>query len=205
MNQSEQLSVWSIDGLTPVVHPEAFVHPKAVLIGDVIIGANVYVGPFASLRGDMGRITLREGSNVQDGCIAHSFPGKDVIVDVDGHIGHGAILHGCHISRNALVGMNSVIMDDVVIGENCIVGANAFVRAGTEFDPGQLIVGSPARVLRELTEQEIDWKRQGTAEYHQLVGRCRDTLTQTTALTEAEPNRRRFEAEALQPLNQTRK
>lgn len=197
-------AVYEIDGIIPVIDPSAFVHPTAVLIGDVIIGTGVYVGPLASLRGDMGRIELMAGSNVQDHCVAHSFPGKDVIVEPDGHIGHAAVLHGCRIGRNALIGMNSVIMDDVVIGEHCIVGANSFVRAGTVYDADQLIVGSPARVLRTLTDQEKAWKRQGTAEYHQLVLRCQQSLRPVVALEQVEPDRPRFEAESLKPLNQTR-
>ncbi len=196
--------VYQIDGITPVIDPTAFVHPTAVLIGDVIVGPGAYVGPLASLRGDMGRIELKAGSNVQDHCVAHSFPGKDVLVEIDGHIGHAAVLHGCLIGENALIGMNSVIMDDVQIGPNCIVGANAFVRAGTVFEANQLIVGSPARILRTLTDQEKDWKRQGTAEYHQLVHRCKQSLRPVIPLEQVESDRPRFQADHLKPLNQIR-
>ena len=115
--------VYSIDGVTPVVHPTAFVHPTAVLIGDVIVGPRCYIGPLASLRGDFGRILINEGANIQDSCVLHGFAESDTVVDVDGHIGHGAVLHGCKIGRNALVGMNAIVMDDAIIGESSIVGA----------------------------------------------------------------------------------
>ena len=123
------LTVYSIDGITPVVDPGAYVHPSAVLIGDVIIGARCYIGPCASLRGDFGRIVVKEGANLQDSCVMHGFPGTDTIVEEDGHIGHCAILHGCVVGRNALVGMNAVVNDNASIGEGAIVAAMAFVKA----------------------------------------------------------------------------
>ena len=138
------MKVYSIDGIIPVIHPTAYVHPTAVLIGNVIVGPRCYVGPLASLRGDFGRIIMNEGSNVQDSCILHGFPESTTIVDVDGHVGHGAILHSCTVSRNALIGMNSVVMDDAVVGENSFVSANAFVKAGMIIPPRSLAMGSPA-------------------------------------------------------------
>lgn len=156
------MPVYQIDGLTPVVDPSSYVHPTAVLIGDVIIGKGVYIGPNASLRGDFGRIVVEDGANVQDNCVMHGFPLQDTVVEQDGHIGHSAILHGCRVRRNAMIGMNAVIMDGAVIGENSIVGAGAFVKAAAEIAANQLVIGSPARVIRELTEQELAWKRTGT-------------------------------------------
>ncbi|HEX6012699.1 MAG TPA: phenylacetic acid degradation protein PaaY, partial [Geminicoccaceae bacterium] len=123
--------VYAIEGIAPVVHPTAFVHPTAVLIGDVIVGPRCYVGPVASLRGDFGRLILGEGANLQDTCVMHGFPNTDTVVEEDGHIGHGAVLHGCRIGRNVLVGMNAVVMDGAEIGESSIVAAMAFVRANT--------------------------------------------------------------------------
>lgn len=186
------MPAYSLEGITPVVHPEAFVHETAVLIGDVIIGANCYIGPNASLRGDFGRIIVEDGSNVQDTCVMHSFPGKDCVVERNGHIGHGAVLHGCRIGVNAMVGMNAVVMDNAVIGESSIIGATAFVAAGFECPPGSLVVGAPARVKRSLSEDEISWKSQGTLEYQQLAGRCRVSLKQTEALTCVEDDRARI-------------
>lgn len=180
---------YQIDGLTPVVSPDSFVHPTAVIIGDVIIGKNVYIGPNASLRGDFGRLIIKDGANVQDNCVMHGFPQFDTIIEEDGHIGHGAILHGCHIKRNALVGMNSVIMDGAVIGENSIVGACAFVKAEAIFADNMLIVGTPAKALRALSEQEIAWKSSGTADYQHLVIRCKQSLHEVEPLTQEEPNR----------------
>lgn len=183
---------YSLDGLSPVVHPSAFVHPSAELIGDVWIGANVYIGPLASLRGDFGRIVVREGANVQDTCVMHAFPGKDCVVEVDGHIGHGAVLHGCTVGRNALVGMNSVVMDEVEIGESTIVAAGAFVRAGMKVPARSLLMGSPAKVVRELSDDEVRWKGQGTQVYQALARRCRASLVPVQPLTQADEGRPRF-------------
>lgn len=176
------MPIYQIDGLTPVVPEESFVHPTAVLIGDVILGKGVYVGPNASLRGDFGRIVVKDGANIQDNCVMHGFPEQDTVVGEDGHIGHSAILHGCIIRRNALVGMNAVVMDGAVIGENSIVGASAFVKAKAEMPANYLIVGSPAKAIRELSEQELAWKKQGTHEYQVLVTRCKQTLHQVEPL-----------------------
>jgi phenylacetic acid degradation protein len=192
--------IYAYDGIVPVIDPMAFVHPEAVVIGDVIIGAACYVGPGAVLRGDFGRIVLKTGSNVQETCVVHSFPGKDVVIEEGGHIGHGAVLHGCHIGRNAMVGMNAVVMDGAVVGENTIVAAMAFVKAGAKIPAGNLAVGSPAKVIRALTEDEISWKRQGTAIYQRLALEARGKLRPAEPLTQVEPNRRRAEAPAYDPL-----
>ncbi len=187
------MPVYSLEGITPVVHPDAYVHETAVLIGDVIIAADCYIGPNASLRGDFGRIIVERGANVQDTCVMHTFPGKDCIVEQGGHIGHGAVLHGCRIGVNAMVGMKAVVMDDAIIGESSIVGATAFVASKFESPPRSLVIGVPAKVKRELSEQEIEWKTRGTREYQQLVGRCHASLLRTEALTEQEADRGRVE------------
>ncbi len=192
------MPIYSLEGITPVVHPDAFVHETAVLIGDVIIGAGCYIGPNASLRGDFGRIIVEQGANVQDCCVIHSFPNKDCVVERDGHIGHGAVLHGCRIGVNAMVGMKSVVMDDVFIAESSIVGACSFVPAKFECPPRSLVIGTPARVKRELSDQEIGWKSQGTIEYQELVERCQSSLLRTTPLTEVEDDRRRMEVGAYE-------
>jgi len=188
------MPVYSLEGITPVVHPDAFVHETAVLIGDVQIGADCYIGPHASLRGDFGRIIVEEGANLQDTCVMHSFPGKDCIVERNGHIGHGAVLHGCRIGVNAMVGMNAVVMDDAVIGESSIVAAVAFVSADFQCPPRSLVIGVPAKIKRMLSDKEIEWKTRGTIEYQQLAQRCRDSLVRTQALTEVEVDRRRMNA-----------
>lgn len=192
--------VYAYDGVVPVIDPMAFVHPEAVVIGDVIIGPAVYVGPGAVLRGDFGRIVLERGCNVQETCVVHSFPGKDVVVEESGHIGHGAVLHGCHIGRNAMVGMNAVVMDEAVVGENTIIAAMAFVKACAKIPPNSLAVGSPAKVVRELSAEEIAWKRQGTGVYQRLALEARDKLRPVVALTEVEPDRRRTTAPEYDPL-----
>jgi phenylacetic acid degradation protein len=191
--------VYSIDGITPVVDPTAYVHPSAVLIGDVIVGPRVYVGPLVSLRGDFGRIVLEEGANIQDTCVVHGFFDSDTIIEVDGHIGHGAVLHGCRIARNAMVGMNAVVMDDAVIGESSIVAASAFVKSGFLVPPRSLVVGTPARVIRELTEEEIAWKARGTLQYHNLTVRSLRSMQETAPLTEVEADRKRIRDQSAGP------
>jgi phenylacetic acid degradation protein len=183
---------YAIEDLIPVVDLTAYVHPTAVLIGDVIVGPRCYVGPAASLRGDFGRITLHEGANVQDTCVIHGFPDSDTIVEADGHIGHGAVIHGAHIGQNAMVGMNAVVMDRSEIGESAIVGAMSFVREGTIVPPRSLAVGIPARVVRQLTDKEIDWKRTGTLQYQNLAVRSLASQRAVQPLRVAQPNRPRF-------------
>lgn len=187
------MPVYSLEGITPVVHPDAFIHETAVLIGDVIVGADCYIGPHASLRGDFGRIIVEKGANLQDTCVMHSFPGKDCVVEVNGHIGHGAVLHGCRVGANAMVGMNAVVMDDAYIGDSSIIGAVAFVTAGFKCPARSLVIGVPAKIKRQLTDQEVEWKARGTVEYQQLAQRCRTALVKTEALTEAETDRRRID------------
>ncbi|MGH8801747.1 MAG: phenylacetic acid degradation protein PaaY [Casimicrobiaceae bacterium] len=195
------LRVYAINGVTPVVDPSAYVHPSAVLIGDVIVGAGCYIGPCASLRGDFGRIELREGANLQDSCVMHGFPGTDTVVEEEGHIGHGVILHGCVIGRNALVGMNAVVNDNASIGEAAIVAAMAFVKARMVVPPRMLVAGMPARVVRELTDQELAWKVEGTRSYQELTRRSLASMEVTVALTAVEPDRRRIDLPELLPLS----
>jgi phenylacetic acid degradation protein len=190
---------YSIDGLVPVVDPSAYVHPAAVLIGDVWIGPGVYVGPCASLRGDFGRLVLEAGSNIQDNCTMHGFPGADTLIESDGHVGHGAVLHGCVVRRGALVGMNAVVMDEAEVGERAIVAACAFVRAGMKIAPRTLVAGVPGKVLRELTEHEMNWKLEGTQLYQRLAQRCRTTMHEVMPLAHDSRERRRTTAEELGP------
>ena len=199
------LKVYAIDGIVPVVDPTAYVHPSAVLIGDVIVGPDCYVGPCASLRGDFGRLILERGSNLQDTCVMHGFPGTDTVVEEDGHIGHGAVLHGCRVGRNALVGMNAVIMDNAVIGKSSIVAAAAFVKAGVEMPPRMLIAGMPAKAIRALSDEEIRWKSAGTATYQDLTRRSLATMEETVPLTAIEPGRKRIHMPDVVPLVALRK
>lgn len=195
------LIVYAINGVTPAVDPTAYVHPSAVLVGDVIVGAGCYIGPCASLRGDFGRIDIRAGANLQDCCVAHGFPGSDTVVGEDGHVGHCAVLHGCIIERNALVGMNCVVNDDAVIGESAIVAAMAFVKAKMVVPPRTLVAGVPARVVRDLTETELAWKVEGTRAYQDLARRSLATMRATVPLAAAEPDRKRIDLPELLPLS----
>lgn len=191
---SPRRRVYSIDGICPVIDPIAFVHPDAVIIGDVVVGAGCYVAPGASLRGDFGRIILNEGCNVQDNCTLHSLPGTDLLIGPDGHIGHGAIIHSARIGANAMIGMNSVIMDHAVVGESAIVAAMSFVATGVEIPARHLVAGIPARIVRELTAAELAAKIEATSQYHRLTQRCLKSHTAAEPLTQFDPERRRVDA-----------
>jgi phenylacetic acid degradation protein len=196
---------YAIDDVVPVVDPSAFVHPTAVLIGDVIVGPGCYVGPCASLRGDFGRIVLGRGANVQDGCVVHGFPKQDTVVEDNGHIGHGAVLHCCVVRRDALVGMNAVVLDEAEVGEQAIVAACAFVPAGTRVPPRTLVAGIPAKVRRELSAAEIAAKGHGTEVYHELTERCLASMRETQPLASVEPGRRRLPPSKVDALIAARK
>ena len=194
--------VYSIDGIVPVVHPSAFVHESAVLIGDVIVGARAYIGPCACLRGDFGRIVVEEGANIQDTCILHGFPGKDTVVGAEATVGHGAVLHGCVLRRGALVGMNCVVNDNAEVGEEAMVAAMAFVKAESRIPPRSLAAGIPARVLRELSAEEIQWKKDNMHLYQQLAQRSSKTMQRVEALTAVEPGRKRIDIPGSIPLSE---
>jgi len=196
---------YSLEGVTPVVHPSAYVHPTAVLIGDVIVGPDCYIGPCASLRGDFGRIVLHRGVNVQDTCVIHGFPNQDTLVEENGHIGHGAVLHSCTVRRDALVGMNAVVMDEAEVGEAAIVAACAFVPAGKKVAPRTLVVGSPARKLRDLTDDEVAWKLEGTRTYQELSRRCMASMVEVAPLSEVDADRPRLQGSVVQSLIATKR
>ena len=174
---------YAIDGVVPVVSPDAYVHPTAVIIGDVVIEAGVYIGPLASLRADFGGIRIKKNANIQDNCIIHGFPNHVVVVEEYGHIGHAAILHGCIVRKNALVGMNSVILDLAEVGENSIIGANSTVKAKMVIPSNVMALGSPAKVIRALTEKELAWKVHGTRQYIDLAKRALGFLEEVQPLT----------------------
>ena len=168
--------IYEFNGYIPVIDESSFVHPQATVTGNVIIGKNVYIGPGAALRGDWGEIIIEDGCNVEENCTLHMFPGRSVTLFESAHIGHGAIIHGAVIGRNAMIGMNSVLMDDVVIGDECIVGALAFIKAGETFPSRSLIVGNPAKVIKQVSDEMIAWKTAGTNLYQQLPNDCKNTL-----------------------------
>ena len=196
---------YSIEGVVPVVDPTAYVHPLAVLIGDVIVGPQCYVGPGASLRGDFGRIVLQRGSNIQDNCTVHGFPEQDTVVEEDGHVGHGAVLHGCVVRRGALVGMNAVVMDEAEVGAQAIVAACAFVPAGMRVPPRSLVAGLPAKLRRELSDEEIAWKHEGTLTYQDLTRRCLATMAEVAPLPAPEADRPRVQPAAVKSLIATKR
>ncbi len=196
---------YSIDGLVPVVDPTAHVHPTAVLIGDVIVGPQCYVGPCASLRGDFGRIVMDRGSNVQDTCVVHGFPGAVTRIEENGHVGHGAVLHGCVVRRDALVGMNAVVMDEAEVGEGAFVAASSFVPAGMKIPAATLVAGVPAKIRRPLTDAEMAWKRSGTEGYQALAERCLRSMVEVEPLPAVEAGRPTLPTSPVRTLIATRR
>ncbi|RMG87589.1 MAG: transferase hexapeptide repeat family protein [Bacteroidetes bacterium] len=185
--------IYEFQGFRPVVHPSAFVHPQATVVGNVIIGKSVYVGPGAAIRGDWGEIILEDGCNVQENCTIHMFPGVTVRLKEAAHIGHGAIIHGATIGKNVLVGMNAVIMDNVEIGDECIIGALCFIKADSKIPPRSLVVGNPGKIIREVSEDMIKWKTKGTELYQSLPKTCHETLKPCEPLREIPKDRPRQE------------
>lgn len=183
-------NIFEFNGYKPVVHETAFVHPNATVTGNVIIGKHVYIGPGAAIRGDWGQIIISDGCNVQENCTIHMFPGVTVVLHEDAHIGHGAIIHGASIGKNCLVGMNAVIMDRVVVGDESIVGALSFVAADTVIPPRSVVVGNPAKVVKQVSDEMISWKSEGTKIYQQLPDDCRRTLKPCEPLRDVEPDRK---------------
>lgn len=180
---------YEFKGFIPVVDPSSFVHPQATVTGNVVIGKNVYIGPGAALRGDWGGIVLEDGCNVQENCTIHMFPGVTVRLMEGAHIGHGAIIHGATIGRNVLVGMNAVIMDNVEIGDECVIGALSFIKADEKIPPRSLVVGNPARIVRQINDDMIEWKTKGTQLYQMLPNDCFDTLKPCDPLSKMPENR----------------
>jgi phenylacetic acid degradation protein len=195
---------YAYQGIIPVVGTDTFVHPTASLIGDVIVGKQCYIGPSASLRGDFGRIIIGDGSNIQDNCVLHSFPSEECVVESEGHIGHSAVLHGCRVGENSLVGISAVVMDGVVIGKGAIVGALSFVPSGLRIEDGMLAMGVPARILREVTKVEIQWKSRGTAGYRDLARQSIETMEQCLPLDKIEDGRMRVTVPEYRPLYKSR-
>ncbi len=182
--------IYSFEGIRPLVHPSSFVHPQACVLGRVTIGKNVYIGPFATIRGDFGEIVIEDGCNVQESCTVHMFPGVQVVLQENAHVGHGAIVHGAQVGKNSLIGMNAVLMDEVDVGEECVVGALSMVPAGMIIPKRSLVVGNPAVIKKEVSDEMIKWKTDGTQIYQRLTGRMLKGLEEEEALS----RKRIFEA-----------
>jgi len=184
---------YEFNGIKPVAHESAFVHPQATVTGNVVIGKDVYIGPGCALRGDWGRIIIEDGCNVQENCTVHMFPGVTVLLKAAAHIGHGAIIHGATIGRNCLVGMNSVIMDGVELGDECIVGALCFIKQGEKIPARSLVVGNPSKIVKQVSDEMIAWKTEGTQLYQQLPAQCFQTLSPCEPLREETAQAGRFD------------
>ena len=181
--------IYEFDGFTPVVHETAFVHPQAAVTGNVVIGANVYIGPGAAIRGDWGKIVIEDGCNVQENCTVHMFPGVEVRLREGAHVGHGAIVHGAQLGKNCLIGMNAVLMDEVVVGDESFIGALSFLPAKFQVPARKVVVGNPAKVVKDVSDEMIAWKTKGTELYQQLPSDCYTSLKPCDPLREEEPDR----------------
>lgn len=168
--------IYEFNGIKPVVDVSSFVHPQAAVTGNVVIGKNVYIGPGCALRGDWGKIIISDGCNVQENCTIHMFPGTTVLLKENAHIGHGAIIHGATIGKNCMIGMNAVVMDDVIIEDECIIGALSFIKQGEKITRRSLVAGNPAKIIKEVSDEMIEWKTKGTELYQQLPEQCFKTL-----------------------------
>lgn len=197
------MAIYEFDGYRPVVHESAFVHPLAAVTGNVVIGRNVYVGPGAAIRADWGEILIGDGANVQECCVIHVFPGATVTLHESAHIGHGAIIHGATIGRNTLVGMNAVVMDRARVGDECVVGAMSFVTADTVIPDRKVAVGNPARVVKDVSDEMLAWKTEGTRLYQRLPADMRATWRECVPLREVPPDRPRQSAN-YRTWNETR-
>jgi phenylacetic acid degradation protein len=196
---------YSFNDFIPVLDSSSYVHPQAVVTGNVIIGKNVYIGPGAAIRGDWGAIIIEDGCNVQENCVIHMFPGVTVLLKESAHIGHGAIIHGATIGRNVLVGMNAVIMDNVIIGDECIIGALSFVKADEQIPPRSVVVGNPAKILRQADDQMIAWKTQGTLIYQRLPAEMHSGSKPCEPLPRPEKDRHMKMESFYKTLTETRK
>ncbi len=187
--------IYEFNGIKPIIHESAFIHPQAAVTGNVIIGKEVYVGPGAAIRGDWGKIIIEDGCNVQENCTVHMFPGVTVLLKTGAHIGHGAIIHGAVIGKNCLVGMNAVLLDEVELGDECIVGALTFVKQGEKFPARSLIAGNPAKIIKQVSDEMIHWKTEGTKLYQQLPQQCFETLKICEPLREFTDQQPTFESD----------
>lgn len=197
------MSIYAFDGFIPVVHESAFVHPKASVTGNVIIGKDVYIGPGAAIRGDWGGIVIEDGCNVQENCTIHMFPGVTVVLEAGAHIGHGAVVHGARIGANALIGMNAVVMDNAVVGAGSVVGALCFVPTEMQIPPRSVVVGNPAKIVKNVSDEMLAWKSEGTALYQQLPAQMRASWQEVEPLREV-PADRPTQSNALKTWKQTR-
>ena len=197
------MAIYAFDDFIPVVHESAFVHPLATVTGNVIIGRDVYIGPSAAIRGDWGGIVIADGCNVQENCTIHMFPGVTVVLEQDAHIGHGAIVHGARIGANALIGMNAVVMDNAVVGTESIVGALCFVPSEMQIPPRSVVVGNPAKIVKEVSDEMLAWKSEGTALYQRLPDEMRERWREVEPLREV-PADRPTQSSALKSWKETR-
>ncbi|MEH7438772.1 gamma carbonic anhydrase family protein [Neobacillus drentensis] len=155
------------NGVSPTVHASVFVAPGAYIIGDVQIGKESTVWFNAVLRGDDGPIIVGERCSIQDNSTIHLYEGFPVIIEDDVTVGHNVILHGCKIGKRSIIGMGSTLLDNVEVGEECIIGANTLLAGGIKIPPRSLVLGSPGKVVRELTEKDLQMLQMSSEHYVQ--------------------------------------
>jgi phenylacetic acid degradation protein len=195
--------IYAFNNIVPVIDETSFVHPQATVIGNVIIGKHCYIGPSAVLRGDWGQIIIEDGCNVQENCTIHMFPGVTVLLKEAAHIGHNAVIHGATIGKNTLIGMGAVIMDNVIIEDESIVGALSFVKADEKFEPRSVIVGNPAKAVKQVTDNMLNWKTEGTKLYQQLPAQLYESLKEVEPLRVL-PQDRKVEYPEYKTWNETK-
>ena len=174
--------IFEFNGIKPVIDSSSFIHPQANVTGNVVIGKNVYVGPGAVIRGDFGKVIIKDGANVQENCTIHMFPGVTVTINEGAHLGHGCIIHGATIGCNSLIGMNAVILDDAIIGKECVVGALTLVNSEMVVADRKVIVGNPGKIIKDVSKDMIAWKSEGTKIYQSLPKDCQKFLKETVPL-----------------------
>jgi carbonic anhydrase/acetyltransferase-like protein (isoleucine patch superfamily) len=170
------MAVFALESLVPDLHPSTFVAETATVVGAVVLGRNCSVWPQAVLRADNEPIEVGEGSNVQEGAVLHNDPGYPVRIGSGVTIGHQAMLHGCTIGDNTLVGVQAVVLNGAVIGRNCLVAAGSVIPEGKVFAEGSLIIGAPARAVRLLSQEEVDNHAAAAREYVARAQRYKETL-----------------------------
>jgi len=170
------MAIYEFEKKKPEIHESAFIYPEAVIIGNVQIGAGVYVGAGAVIRGDWGRIEIGEGSNIQENCVIHARPDDTAVLGPSSHIGHGAILHGPRFGHHVLIGMGAIVHDDVEMGDGVIVASGAVVRQGMKVPGRKVVVGVPARISGDVSDELAKHWEWGTKLYQGLPPRCHESL-----------------------------
>ena len=170
------MAIYELDGVAPQVHTQAWVAPSAQVMGQVSVGAGASIWFGTVVRGDTERITIGADSNIQDASVLHADAGQPLVIGERVTVGHQAMLHGCTVGDESLIGIGAIVLNGAKIGRHCLVGAGALVTEGKEFPDGSMILGSPAKVVRQLTPEQIEGLRQSAQHYKTNAQRFAKTL-----------------------------